>query len=65
MKSASRLRTAWNNGRFGPYIAYKGKNYKIPKAQAEHAAELTLEECRKIIETPAPSTTKTVRKKKS
>ena len=52
-------------GRFGPYIAYKGKNYKIPKAQAEHAAELTLEECRKIIETPAPSKAKTVRKKKS
>ena len=52
-------------GRFGPYIAYKGKNYKIPKAQAEHAAELTLEECRKIIETPAPSKAKTVRKKKA
>ena len=52
-------------GRFGPYIAYKGKNYKIPKAQADRAAELTLEECRKIIETPAPSKTKTTRKKKS
>ncbi len=52
-------------GRFGPYIAYKGKNYKIPKAQADRAAELTLEECRKIIETPAPSKAKTVRKKKS
>ena len=52
-------------GRFGPYIAYKGKNYKIPKAQADRAAELTLEECGKIIETPAPSKAKTVRKKKS
>ena len=52
-------------GRFGPYIAYKGKNYKIPKAQADRAAELTLEECRKIIETPAPSKAKTVRKKKT
>ena len=52
-------------GRFGPYIAYKGKNYKIPKAQADRAAELTLEECRKIIETPAPSKTKTTRKKKA
>ena len=39
------------NGRFGPYIAYKGTNYKIPKNLAEKAAELTLEECRKIIET--------------
>ena len=52
-------------GRFGPYIAYKGKNYKIPKAQADRAAELTLEECRTIIETPVPSKAKTVRKKKS
>ena len=52
-------------GRFGPYIAYKGKNYKIPKAQADRAAELTLEECRKIIETPTPSKTKTTRKKKA
>ena len=39
------------SGRFGPYIAYKGTNYKIPKTMAEKAAELTLEECRKIIET--------------
>lgn len=47
------------SGRFGPYIAYKGKNYKIPKAQAENAATLTLEECRKIIESqPASKTTK-------
>ena len=39
------------SGRFGPYIAYKGTNYKIPKGQADKAAELTLEECKKIIET--------------
>ena len=37
------------SGRFGPYIAFNGKNYKIPKEQAAHAAELTLEQCRKII----------------
>ena len=36
------------NGRFGVYIAYKGKNYKIPKTVAE-PAKLSLEECRKII----------------
>ncbi|MCQ2266575.1 MAG: type I DNA topoisomerase [Bacteroidaceae bacterium] len=42
-------------GRFGPYISYKGKNYKIPKAQAQRAAELTLEECMTIVNTPAPS----------
>ena len=48
------------NGRFGPYITYKGTNYRIPKAQAEKAAELTLEECKKIIETTenSPKTTR-------
>lgn len=37
-------------GRWGPYIAYAGKNYKIPKKDAERAAELTLEECKALIE---------------
>lgn len=37
-------------GRFGPYIAFGGKNYRIPKAMHERAAELTIEECRKIME---------------
>ncbi len=48
------------DGRFGPYITYKGSNYKIPKAQAAKAAELTLEECRKIVEeaASAPKTTR-------
>ncbi len=36
------------NGRYGAYIAYKGKNYRIPKSRK--AVELTLEECREIIE---------------
>ncbi|MFC2394878.1 MAG: topoisomerase C-terminal repeat-containing protein, partial [Alloprevotella tannerae] len=36
-------------GRFGPYIAFQKKNYRLPKTVAERAAELTLEECRKII----------------
>ena len=30
-------------GRWGPYIAYKGKNYKLPKSDAERATELTYE----------------------
>lgn len=38
------------SGRFGPYISYKGSNYKIPKAKAATAADLTLEECRAIVE---------------
>ena len=36
-------------GRFGPYIAYKGTNYKLPKTLAERAAELTLEECMAVV----------------
>ncbi len=38
------------NGRFGPYIKYKGANYKLPKDLHPRAAELTLEECRKVVE---------------
>lgn len=40
-------------GRWGPYIAYKGKNYKLPKSDAERATELTYDECKKIIEAEA------------
>ena len=53
------------NGRFGPYIAYKGNNYRIPKTVTEPAA-LTLEECLKIIAEAAEKTTtkkRTSRKK--
>ncbi len=35
------------NGRYGPYIAYKGKNYRIPKSAVPES--LTLEECLKIV----------------
>lgn len=42
-------------GRFGPYISYKGKNYKIPRPQVQKAADLTLEECMAIINAPAPA----------
>lgn len=37
------------NGRYGPYIAYDGKNYRLPKNLHEKAAELTYEECMKIV----------------
>ena len=37
------------NGRFGPYIAYNGKNFHLSKTLAARAAELTLEECRNVI----------------
>ncbi len=35
------------NGRFGPYIAFNKKNYKIPKGT--DVASLSLEQCREII----------------
>ena len=45
------------NGRYGPYIAYDGKNYRIPKAKQENAEALTYDECMTIIkEQPEPKT---------
>ena len=38
------------NGRFGPYIAYDGKNYRLPKALHERAAQLTYAECKEIVD---------------
>ncbi|MBO5538423.1 MAG: type I DNA topoisomerase [Prevotella sp.] len=37
------------NGRFGPYVAYNGKNYRLPKALHAKAAELTYEQCMEIV----------------
>ena len=47
------------NGRYGPYIAYRGDNYRLPKALAGRAAELSLDECLAIIKEQAekPRTT--------
>ena len=42
------------NGRYGPYLSYDGKNYRLPKNLHEKAKELTFDECIKIIQaTPA------------
>ena len=51
------------NGRYGIYIAYKKSNYKIPKT-VKNPAELTIEECKKIIESQdsAPKKTTTRRR---
>ena len=50
------------NGRYGPYIAYDGKNYRIPKPKQENVEALTYEECMTIVkEAPEP---KTARRKK-
>ena len=53
------------SGRYGPYIKYEGRNYKIPRGR--DAAALTEADCRQIIaEAPAPGTApRTRRYKKS
>ena len=50
-------------GRYGPYIAFEGKNYKIPKAKADEAANLTLDECRAIIEAEKNKSAKPARRR--
>ena len=37
------------DGRYGPYLVYDGKNYRLPKALHERAAKLGYEECMEII----------------
>ena len=49
------------NGPYGAYIAYKKKNYKLPKTVKE-PAELTVEECMAIIEEAANAPKKPRRK---
>ncbi len=45
------------NGKYGPYIAYDGKNYRLPKNKMENVEALTYEECMTIIkEAPEPQT---------
>lgn len=50
------------NGRYGPYIKFSGSNYKIPKDT--DAASLTEEDCRRIIESQKPTTSRYKRYKK-
>lgn len=50
------------NGRWGPYISFKKKNYKIPKDK--DPKELTLEECKDFIENPIKPQRKTKAKAK-
>ena len=38
------------NGRYGPYLAYDGKNYRLPKNLHAKATELKYAECMAIIE---------------
>jgi DNA topoisomerase-1 len=50
------------NGRFGPYIAYKKTNYKLPKGT--EPSTLTHEQCMAIVEDPKNAPKKKVVKKK-
>jgi DNA topoisomerase-1 len=50
------------NGRFGPYIAYKKKNYKIPSKT--DPATLTFEACMEIMNNESKEPAKTSRRKK-
>lgn len=49
------------NGRFGPYLKYKGANYKLPKALAAEPTALTYEQCMEIINNPQPAVKTTSR----
>ena len=37
------------NGRYGPYLTYKGKNYRLTKAQQGKAKDLTYDECMEVV----------------
>ena len=37
------------NGRYGAYLVYDGKNYRLPKSMHDRAKQLTYEECMKIV----------------
>lgn len=41
------------NGRYGPYIVYDGKNYRIPRDLHPKAAELSYEQCMDIVNNPS------------
>ena len=50
-------------GRFGPYIAYKGSNYKLPRGTTpETAAEMTLEQALEVVNTPAAAPKRNTRR---
>ena len=55
------------NGRFGPYIQYKGNNFHLSKADQKRAAELTFEECTRISseQTDKPAAKSTGRSRKT
>lgn len=51
------------NGRYGPYLSYEKKNYKIPSGK--EPAALTVDECMAIIDSQKDKGTKTTRRRKA
>ncbi len=51
------------NGRYGPYLSYEKKNYKIPSGK--EPAALTVDECMAIIDSQKDKGTKTTRRRKT
>ena len=52
------------NGRYGPYIVYKGNNYRLPKNMHERVKDLTQEECLQVVNGQVEKSGKTTRRKK-
>lgn len=50
------------NGRYGPYITYKGTNYRLPKTLSVEPKDLTLADCMAIIKEQDEKGTKKARK---
>ena len=42
------------NGRYGPYIAYDGANYRIPKPMINDVASMSYEQCMEIVNNAKP-----------
>ncbi len=51
------------NGRYGPYIAFEGRNYRLPKNLAADPATITVEQCREVIANAGESAPRKRRKK--
>lgn len=53
------------NGRWGPYLKYKKKNFKLPKDKKENPEQLSLKECMDIVNGTAEPEKKTKAKPKA
>ena len=42
------------NGRYGPYIAYDGANYRIPKPMINDVSSMSYEQCMEIVNNAKP-----------